>query len=108
MNTKQLLNPIMVIIVILILGSILQGCTFGLRRETSIIYASIAAEPECVKGMLRIATNRRIPVTVMAGDESYTTALNLGGYYVISASDLKTLISHVPGEGEGTGREDKP
>lgn len=72
----------------------LMSCTIGLRRETRVVYASIATEPEAVKGLVRVATNDKIPVTV--GDEHLR--LDLGGYYVVSAADLQTMITALKGE----------
>lgn len=57
-----------------------------MKSKNRIIYVSIANQ---VKGnWIRIATNKKIPVTV--GDAS--SKKDIGGYYVISGGDLKTLL----------------
>ncbi len=71
-----------------------SGCTIGVKERFKIIYVQHSKLPEEAKGALRIATNESIPVTVV-GKTDVHTELNLGGYFVISAGDLKAFIQAV-------------
>lgn len=64
----------------------MAGCTFGVRKETQVVYASVM--DQSMPG-IRIATNRKIPVTV---GNDYSER-DFGGYYIISAADLKGFIA---------------
>jgi len=68
----------------------LTGCTVGIKKETRIVYVSLTQHAE-VKGAIKIATNKSIPVT-LEGITDVSTELNLGGLYAISPNDLKVLI----------------
>ena len=71
--------------------TVLSSCTIGIRKEVRVVYVSFAETEEATKGAIRIATNSTIPVTV--GDNHVD--LNLGGYYVISAADLKAFVEAI-------------
>lgn len=77
-----------------LISILLSSCTVGLRRETRIVYASIGKQDEEMKGALRIATNDEILVTIV-GDTETVTEMDLGGYYAVSAADLKLFIKAV-------------
>lgn len=81
-------------ILLLIAIAIFNGCTVGLRKQTDIVYASIGKQEEEFKGALRIATNNEIRVTI-AGDKETVSHMDLGGYYAVSAADLKLFIKAV-------------
>ena len=71
---------------------LLSGCTIGVRTEYRVVYAGIAKTPDNMKGLIRIATNKAIDITIQDASEPVVTKKDLGGYYVISGSDLSTLI----------------
>lgn len=62
-----------------------MGCS-GKR----LIYVGWAKQPEEAKGLIRIAENRKIQVTVV-GVENFTTKMDLGGMYVFSGPDVKGM-----------------
>jgi len=64
------------------------GCKITLG-DTRIVYASYAQDE--YKSAIRVATNDPIPVTVGA---TYSEE-SLGGYYIVSPSDLKAFINAV-------------
>lgn len=76
---------------LLIATLISSGCTVGLRKETRVVYAGLGKQPEEAKGAIRIATNSKIPVTIV-GDTQTHVSMDLGGYYVISATDLRIFV----------------
>jgi hypothetical protein len=59
--------------------------------QTKIVYVGFAAPDDTAKGALKVATNEGIPVTI-EGDAQTSAVMNVGGYYLISASDLKAFI----------------
>jgi len=63
------------------------SCTIGVKQKNTIIYSSMS-KALTHKGLIRIATNEKIAVTV--GDKA--TELDLGGYYLIHKSDLQKLL----------------
>lgn len=67
------------------------SCTVGVKKDVRIVYVSFARTPEVTKGAIKIATNRKIPVTV----EGEETTLDLGGWNVVSNSDLKGFIEAI-------------
>lgn len=56
------------------------------------MYVSYYREPAEAQGAIRIATNKKIPVTIV-GKDDINTELDLGGMYVITGSDLKGFIN---------------
>lgn len=70
---------------------LLCSCNIGVRTETTIVYSSIAKTPEAVSGLIRVATNE--PVSVTVNDKMST--LDIGGYYVVSAADLEVMINNL-------------
>ena len=70
--------------------TICSGCSFGVKEKQTIVYAGFAKEPLELRGAIRIATNRKIPVTVI-GETKIQTHMDLGGMVVVKAADLKAL-----------------
>jgi len=68
-----------------------SGCTIGIKEKTKVIYVSQFKVPEECKGALKIATNKKIPVTI-EGEKDVYTEMDLGGYYAIKAQDLKGFV----------------
>jgi hypothetical protein len=67
------------------------------EERFTIVYASYAKLPQEAQGALRIATNEKIPVTIV-GKEKVQDELDLGGYYVIHGRDLKAFINELQGD----------
>jgi len=67
-----------------------QGCSIGVKEKFSIVYVTYNPDPD-VKGAIRVATNKKIPVTIV-GKEDVFTEIDIGGYYVIHKNDLKALV----------------
>ena len=72
----------------------ITGCSIGVKEKQTLVYASFAASPEEAKGAIKIATNRPILVTI-EGEKNIITTMDLGGYYVVSARDLKAFINAI-------------
>jgi len=70
------------------------GCSIGVKEKQTVVYASFATAPEEAKGAIKIATNRPIPVTI-EGEKEIFTKMELGGYYIVSARDLKAFIDAI-------------
>ena len=58
------------------------------------MYESQFKIPMELKGAIKIATNKKIPVTV-EGKKDIDTTMDLGGYYAIKAQDLKGMLNAV-------------
>ncbi len=74
------------------LMSYLQGCTIGTKEKIRIVYAGYSSNVKQAKGAIRIATNKRIPVTI-EGAKDIIASIDLGGMYVISKPDLKAFLA---------------
>jgi len=78
----------------MILLIVMTGCSIGVKEKQTLVYASFAAAPEEAKGAIKIATNKPILVTV-EGEKDIVTKMDLGGYYAVSARDLKAFINAI-------------
>lgn len=68
----------------------MTGCSIGVKEKFTVVYVTYSVEPD-IKGAIRIATNKKIPITVV-GKEDMLTTMDIGGYYVIHKNDLKALL----------------
>ena len=66
------------------------ACTIGIKKKISVVYVGFN-KPSTHKGKIKIATNKKIPVTI--GQDQ--VELDLGGYIAIKESDLDKLIDDV-------------
>lgn len=66
------------------------GCSIGVKEKLTIVYVSFAKDSE-IKGAIRVATNKDIPVTV----DGKLAKFNAGGYYLVHERDLKAFIDAV-------------
>jgi len=55
-----------------------------------VVYVSFAKDPE-IKGAIKIATNKPIPITV-GGKTDIITKFNAGGYYIVHERDLRAFL----------------
>lgn len=85
-------RSILCLLIILLIA--ITGCSIGVKEKQTIIYTSFAKTPEESKGAIKIATNKLVPVTI-EGEKDIFTKMDLGGYYAISASDLKAFINAI-------------
>lgn len=69
------------------------GCSIGVKEKQTVIYVSFAKDPE-IKGAIKVATNKPIPVTV-AGKSDVVTKFNAGGYYLVHERDLKAFLNAI-------------
>ena len=79
---------------ILMLTSIsiaVTGCSIGVKEKQTIVYAGFAKSPEELKGAIRIATNKKIPVTVV-GEKDISTTKDLGAMIAVREADYKALV----------------
>ncbi len=89
-KTRWILFPLL----LMTLSIVIIGCSIGVKEKQTIVYASFAASPEEAKGAIKIATNKLIPVTI-EGEKDIFTKMELGGYYAVSARDLKAFINAI-------------
>lgn len=76
---------------VLFVSSITTGCTIGIKEKVRVVYVSQFKIPEELNGAIKIATNKKLPVTI-EGKKDIDTEMDLGGYYAIKAQDLKGFI----------------
>ena len=84
----------MKLLLILMLTSIsiaVTGCSIGVKEKQTIVYAGFAKDPEELKGAIRIATNKQIPVTVV-GEKDISTTKDLGAMIAVREADFKALV----------------
>ena len=69
---------------------IMGGCSIGVKEKQTVIYCSFAKDPN-IKGAIKVATNKPIPVTVV-GKTDVSTEFNAGGYYLVHERDLRAFL----------------
>jgi len=69
-----------------------QSCSIGIKTKYRIVYVGYSKSLIEAKGAIRIATNKKIPITVQ-GKVDVDTKRDLGGMYVISKPDLKVMFA---------------
>jgi len=85
---------LILILTLTFLSSSFLGCsTIGVKRETIIVYTTLGKHDAALNGLIRVATNKPIPVTV----NDISSNFNAGGYYLVHGSDLKKLNKRVKG-----------
>ena len=91
------------ILILLTLCLGLTSCsTIGVKEKVIPIYVTYGQHDEALDGLIRVATNEKLSVTV--GD--YLTELDVGGYYVISEQDLKAFKSKLQKKDDDHVREE--
>ena len=68
----------------------MTGCSVGVKEKQTVIYCSFAKDPD-IKGGIKVATNKEIPVTVV-GKTNVAAKFNAGGYYLVHERDLKAFL----------------
>lgn len=71
----------------------ITSCSIGVKEKQTIVYVSFAKDPD-IKGAIKIATNKPIPVTV-SGVSDVATYFNAGGYYLVHERDLKAFLKAI-------------
>ena len=66
------------------------GCSIGVKEKQTVVYCSFAKDPD-IKGAIKVATNTKIPVTVV-GKTDVLTEFDAGGYYLVHERDLKAFL----------------
>lgn len=79
------------ILAALLILTLISGCAIGIKEKQTVIYAGFAKSPEELQGAIRIATNTKIPVTII-GETETLTEMDLGGMIAIREADLKYLV----------------
>ena len=70
----------------------LTSCSsIGVKEKHTIVYVTFGHHDEALDGLIRVATNDEIQVSV----GGTVTELDVGGYYVISEQDLKTFRDQI-------------
>ena len=65
----------------------ITGCSIGVKEKVTIVYVSFAKDTK-IKGAIKVATNKKIPVTV----DGELAQFNAGGYYLVHERDLKVFL----------------
>jgi len=63
------------------------GCSIGVKEKVTIVYVSFAKDAK-IKGAVKVATNKKIPVTV----DGKLAKFNAGGYYLVHERDLRAFL----------------
>jgi hypothetical protein len=69
---------------------LITGCSIGIKEKVTIVYASFSKDPQ-IKGAVKIATNKPIPVTV----DGKLAQFNAGGYYLVHERDLQAFLNAI-------------
>ena len=66
---------------------LMNSCTIGIKEKVTVVYVSFAKDAK-IKGAVKVATNKPIPVTV----DGKLAQFNAGGYYIVHERDLKAFL----------------
>ena len=66
------------------------GCSVGVKEKVTIVYVSFAKDAK-IKGAIKVATNKKIPVTV----DGKLSQFNAGGYYLVHERDLRAFLDAI-------------
>jgi len=67
---------------------ITTGCSIGVKERIRVVYVRVNKEPEQVTGLIRVATNKPIPVTINGTE----TRLDIGGLLIMPEDHVAELI----------------
>ena len=70
------------------LSIVLSGCG---QQQIRLVYAGLGQEVTDAKGALKVASNKKIPVTIQ-GDTSTLTEVDAGGWFLVPPGDMKVLV----------------
>ena len=79
----------MLILIALMIGT--SGCVVGVKERVIITYVGFAKSTEESNGAIKIATNKKIPVTVV-GENDLNTEMDLGGFLAVREPDFIKLV----------------
>ena len=69
------------------------GCSIGVKEKVRIVYVRVFKEPDEGKKFIRIATNKKIAVTLMSdSNDPITTTMDIGGMVVVDEQQFAQLI----------------
>lgn len=81
------------LMIFLIILATFSGCVIGTKQKTTIIYSSMS-KPIEYKGLVRVATDDVIKVTV----DGKLAEIKAGGFYLVHKADLKKLLDIAKGK----------
>ncbi|MCK5020226.1 MAG: hypothetical protein KAS32_24520 [Candidatus Peribacteraceae bacterium] len=67
------------------------GCVIGTKTEKTVVFVSHLPIPETANGVAIIATNKKIPITIL-NKEGFLCEVDLGGKVVLSPTLYDFLI----------------
>lgn len=71
----------------------MSGCSIGVKEQVRIVYVRVFKEPEESKKFIRIATNKKIAITLMSDSkEPIATTLDAGGMIIMDEQQLAQTI----------------
>lgn len=79
--------------IVIFITFLLSSCVIGTKKEVVIVYSSIS-KPIEYKGLIRVAQNKKIKVTI----NNKPSLIDAGGYYLIHKADLKKLLDIAKGK----------
>jgi len=68
-----------------------SGCVIGVKERVIITYVGFARSHEESTGAIRIASNKKIPVTII-GEDDLSTEMDLGGFLAVREEDFAKLV----------------
>ena len=72
---------------------ILTGCSIGVKEKVRVVYVRVFKEPEETKKFIRIATNKKVAVTLISDSkEPISTTMDLGGMIVSDEQQFAQIL----------------
>ena len=91
---KRLWIPLVVLTVLTLSTA---GCSIGVKEKLRIVYTGFAKSELESQGAIKIATNDKLPVTVVGSDD-VATEMDLGGFLAVREADFIELIKRANGD----------
>lgn len=95
------------ILILTLLTVSTSGCVIGVKERVIITYVGFAKTPEEANGAIKIATNKKIPVTVV-GENDLITEMDLGGFLAVRETDFVKLVELANMNGLANAKPKKP
>ena len=83
----------MIISLMVLMLVFMSGCSIGVKEKVRVVYVRVFKEPEEGKKFIKIATNKKIAVTLMSdSNDPIHTTMDLGGMIVTDEQQFAQII----------------
>ena len=81
----------LLVIACILACTVLSSCTIGIKEKNTLVFVSPVPIPDAAKGIVVIATNKPIPLSIMDSPE-LKFSRDVGGYVLVDPGFYGKLI----------------